>query len=71
MENFKLFLRHCSSKGCTSHNDCGIGLIDPKADLAVLLDAMQNDPPVRYSGYLVSTHWDVWMEQQMIPEYKD
>ena len=32
---------------------------------------MENNPPVRYSGYLVSTAWDTWMEQKMVPEFKD
>ncbi len=61
--NFKDFLYYCASKGCTALHDCGIGVIDPKSDLAVLYETMENDPPVRYSGYLVSTSWDVWVEQ--------
>lgn len=32
---------------------------------------MQENPPVRYSGYLVSTAWNTWMEQKMVPEWDD
>lgn len=70
-KNFRDFLHHCASKGCTTLNDCGIGIVDPKADMAILLDAIENDPPVRYSGFLVSTAWETWMEEKMVPDYKD
>jgi hypothetical protein len=36
-KNFSDFLDHCASKGCTSLHDCGIGIIDPEADMAILL----------------------------------
>lgn len=52
-------------------NDCGIGIIDPKADMSVLLDTVENNAPVRYAGFLVSTAWKTWMEQKMEPDYKD
>lgn len=70
IKNFQDFLIDCSSKGCTTLNDCGIGIIDPKADMAVLLQGIENNSPVRYSGFLVSTGWKTWMEQKMVPDYK-
>jgi hypothetical protein len=58
--NFKNFLNYCATKGCTSLHDCGIGFIDPKADLSLLLDTFNHQTPVRYSGMLVSTKWNIW-----------
>lgn len=32
---------------------------------------MEDNPPVRYSGFVTSTNWDEWMEYGLKPEYKD
>jgi len=48
-------------------HDCGIGIVDPKADMSVLLEVIGEDSPVRYCGYLVSTSWETWMEEKMEP----
>lgn len=71
-QNFVNFLNKCASKGCTSLHDCGIGFIDPETDLAVLYSVFnEDDPPVRYSGYLVSTGWKAWEKLKMAPSLKD
>ena len=51
----------CSSIGVTCLHDCGIGAIDPDLDYPVILAAMEENPPMRFSGYLVSTYWDKWV----------
>lgn len=64
-------MQHTAALGCTSLHDCGIGFLNPEADLAVLLEAYNRSPAVRYSGMLVSTRWDVWEKYKLVPNFTD
>lgn len=57
---FSEFLKLAASKGCTSLHDCAIGYIDAKADISLLSHIYNNNPPVRYSGMLVSNKLATW-----------
>lgn len=56
-----------SARGCTALNDCGIGALFGTGDLALLDTAMAGDPPLRYSGFLVSTLFDTWQKMGLRP----
>ena len=61
----------CASKGCTSLHDCSIGNGTPEGDLGALEAVFQEkeEPPVRLSGYLISTAWDYWQQRSLKPNY--
>ena len=54
------FFNHSSTMGITSLHDCGLGAIDPDIDYPLMISIMEEHPPMRVSGYLVSTFWDKW-----------
>jgi predicted amidohydrolase YtcJ len=56
-----------SSNGCTTLHDCGIGALAGIKDLTTLDGVMAANPPVRYSGFLVSTLFDTWREMGITP----
>ena len=56
-----------SAKGCTTLHDAGIGTLFAEADLALLDAVMAGNPGVRYSGFLVSTHFKKWQEMKLRP----
>jgi predicted amidohydrolase YtcJ len=60
-------LDDASAKGCTALHDCGIGGLFAEGDLALLDAVMAGDPGVRYSGMLVSTHFDKWKTMGLRP----
>jgi hypothetical protein len=60
-----------AAAGCTTLHDCGIGLLAGTADLALLKSAMQEEPPVRYRGMLVSTEMDGWEKMGITPGQGD
>lgn len=60
-------LEHAASTGATLLHDCSIGAMDGAADLDALRRAMGEDSPVRYRGMLVSTAYDMWMQEGMRP----
>jgi predicted amidohydrolase YtcJ len=62
----RLFDR-AASVGCTTLHDCGIGLFAGTADLALLKSVMQDKPPVRYRGMLISTAMDGWEKLSVKP----
>lgn len=46
--------------------------MDPEADLSILYSVFNEDnPPIRYSGFLVSTGWKTWEKHKMVPSLKD
>ncbi len=53
-------LNDAIAKGCTTVHDCGIGMVFAEKDVALIEAVMQTQPPLRYGGYLVSTHFDRW-----------
>jgi predicted amidohydrolase YtcJ len=53
-------LDRAAAVGCTALHDCGIGVLAGTSDLALLKSVMQDRPPVRYRGMLVSTAMDGW-----------
>jgi predicted amidohydrolase YtcJ len=53
-------LEDASAKGCTALHDCGIGGLFAEADIELIKGALGNDPVVRYTGQLVSTHYQKW-----------
>jgi predicted amidohydrolase YtcJ len=55
----RLFER-AAARGCTALHDCGVGLHAATADLALLGAALQDQPPVRYRGMLVSLEMERW-----------
>jgi predicted amidohydrolase YtcJ len=55
----RLFDR-AAAVGCTALHDCGVGLHAATADLALLGAALQDKPPVRYRGMLVSSEMARW-----------
>lgn len=56
-----------ASRGCTALHDCGIGGLFAEGDLALIDSAMMTNPPVRYAGFLVSTHFAKWKELGLRP----
>lgn len=68
LANVGRFFAMASSKGCTTLHDCGIGAIDPQGDFGVLKAAMAKNPPVRMSGYLVSTAMETWKRLGLKPD---
>ena len=57
--------------GCTALHDCGIGLFAGTSDLALLKSVMQDKPPVRYRGMLISTAMDGWEKMGIKPGQGD
>jgi predicted amidohydrolase YtcJ len=57
--------------GCTALHDCGIGLFAGPADLALLKSVMQDKPPIRYRGMLISTAMDGWEKMGVKPGQGD
>jgi predicted amidohydrolase YtcJ len=55
----RLFDR-AAAVGCTALHDNGIGALAGTTDLALVTSVMQDNPPVRYRGMLVSTAMDDW-----------
>jgi predicted amidohydrolase YtcJ len=53
-------LEDAVAKGCTALHDCGIGGLFAEADIGLIQSALGEDPIVRYSGQLVSTHYEKW-----------
>jgi predicted amidohydrolase YtcJ len=66
----RLFDR-AASVGCTALHDCGIGLFTGTPDLALLKSVMQDKPPVRYRGMLISTAMDGWEKMGIEPDQGD
>jgi predicted amidohydrolase YtcJ len=58
---------HAAAVGCTALHDCGIGLQAGTNDLALLISVMQDNPPIRYRGMLVSTAMDQWEKMGVKP----
>lgn len=56
-----------SAKGCTTLHDAGIGALFAEGDLALIDAVMAGNPGVRYSGFLVSTHFDKWQKMKLRP----
>ena len=59
-----------AAAGCTALHDCGIGLTGTN-DLALLISVMQDNPPIRYRGMLVSTAMDEWEKMGLKPGHGD
>jgi tetratricopeptide (TPR) repeat protein len=57
--------------GCTALHDCGIGLFAGPPDLALLKSVMQDKPPIRYRGMLISTAMDGWEKMGIKPGQGD
>jgi predicted amidohydrolase YtcJ len=66
----RLFDR-AAAVGCTALHDCGIGALAGTSDLALLNSVMQDKPPVRYRGMLVSTAMDGWEKMGIKPGQGD
>ena len=60
-------IKDASSKGCTTLHDCAIGAIDPELDYTTILELVDDDPPMRISGFLTSSDWDYWQNKQEFP----
>ena len=56
-----------AARGCTTLHDCGIGALAAEHDLKMLDMVMAANPPVRYSGFLVSTHFAKWAAMGLKP----
>jgi predicted amidohydrolase YtcJ len=70
MRMHRLFDR-AAAVGCTTLHDCGIGALAGTSDLALLNSVMQDKPPVRYRGMLVSTAMDGWEKMGIKPGQGD
>jgi predicted amidohydrolase YtcJ len=64
---FRADLQDAIAKGCTLVHDCGIGAAFADKDLALIDAVMKTNPPLRYAGYLVSTHYDLWEKLGLKP----
>ncbi len=64
---FRADLQDAVAKGCTLVHDCGIGAAFGEKDLALIDAVMKTNPPLRYAGYLVSTHYDAWEKLGLRP----
>lgn len=60
-------LMDAAARGCTAVHDCGIGTVFAEQDLALIDAVMRTDVPLRYAGYLVSTHFDTWTRLGLRP----
>ncbi len=60
-------LMDAAARGCTAVHDCGIGTVFAEQDLALIDAVMTTNPPLRYAGYLVSTHFDTWTRLGLKP----
>ena len=56
-----------TARGCTTVHDCGIGTVFAEKDIDLIEAALQTQPPLRYAGYLVSTHFDKWVSMGIKP----
>lgn len=63
----RLDIEDAAAKGCTTLHDCGIGGLFAEGDLQLIDQVMATDPPVRYAGFLVSTHFDKWTQMGLRP----
>src|SRR5690606_3719154 len=66
----RLFDR-AASVGCTALHDCSIGAFMGASDLTLLRGVMEDDPPIRYRGMLVSSHMDEWEKLGIKPDQGD
>ncbi len=66
----RLFDR-AASVGCTALHDCSIGAFMGASDLTLLRSVMEDDPPIRYRGMLVSSHMDEWEKLGIKPDQGD
>lgn len=64
-------LDQASTVGCTAVNDAGIGIISGLPDLEVMRAVASRNPPVRMTGYLVSTAFDQWVSAGVKPDAGD
>jgi predicted amidohydrolase YtcJ len=64
-------LEQASAAGCTAANDAGIGIISGPPDLEVMRAVASRNPPVRMTGYLVSTAFDQWVSAGVKPDAGD
>lgn len=55
------------SRGCTALHDCGIGTLFAEGDLHLIDTVMAENAPLRYAGFLVSTHFAKWQEMGLKP----
>jgi len=53
--------------GCTGLHDCGLGMLNGPQDVEAVQWVMREDPPIRYSAALVSTHMDAWVGIGLTP----
>jgi predicted amidohydrolase YtcJ len=60
-------LNDAAAKGCTALHDCGIGGLFAEADIALIQGALAGESPVRYAGFLVSTHYEKWKQLGLRP----
>jgi hypothetical protein len=58
MRNLRQIIDRAAAVGCTGLNDTSIVLAAGLSDLELLRKVMQEDPPVRMTGFLVSTLFD-------------
>jgi predicted amidohydrolase YtcJ len=64
-------LDRAAAAGCTALNDAGIGVLAGTSDLALLQRVIQDDPPARMTGFLVSTSLDDWTQMGLTPNTGD
>ncbi len=60
-------LDDAAARGCTALHDCGIGGLFAEGDLTLLDAVMATNPPVRYAGFMVSTHFAKWQQMGLRP----
>ncbi|MFN7168750.1 MAG: amidohydrolase [Pannonibacter sp.] len=56
-----------AATGVTTLHDCGLGQLFGAKDVELIDRLMLTNPPVRYAGFLVSSHYDTWAAQGMKP----
>ena len=67
VEYLRADLNDAAAKGCTALHDCGVGGLFAEADISLIEAALQDTPPVRYAGMLVSTHYEKWKQMGLRP----
>ena len=67
VEYLRADLDDAAAKGCTALHDCGIGGLFAEADISLIEAALRDNPPVRYAGMLVSTHYEKWKQMGLRP----
>ncbi len=70
-DNTRTVLDTAAVAGCTALHDCGLGMLNGKADIDLLQQVMSASPPVRLSGALVSTRMDEWIKAGFKPDVGD